>query len=1000
MDEQIKQAVEIAIGGTADFQLKQQAIQFLNDLKNSPDGWQAFALLLKDVNNNDQVRFVALQALCDYIPTLQGDSSSYIRSTLLEYLQSLISANKYDPAFLKNKLAEAFAASFCATYLTSWTCFFTDFHQLIKNENEIAVDQYVRVLLAIHSEIGDQLIIRERTTTERNNNLKDAIRVSDMADLALVWKRILTDFRDRSSTLTQEILKGCLQVIGAYVSWIEISLIIPSDYINTILQFLNKEGQKSTCCITLTEIISKKMKPEGKLQLLSMLNLTSVVASLNIDSSDIDTVESVAKLYNSIGLELSYILDSSEATPDTKTAANESILAVSPFILNFLSNEYDDVSCQVFPFLSAFLTALKKLVKQSGGQISPTHMELLTTLLQKIIVKMKFDDDDDGEDEDTIQEFNEFRGRLRVFQDTIASTCPDIYMEQMFAVINQSIFESNGQDWRQVELGLYELTSFSDSLRQNTMNIPKQQIIGSKPYLMFQEMLLKTINSNVIQINHPLIHLLFFELIVRHYTLLNSSNNKDELTSHILNLFISLGLHNNNEMVQMRCWYLFFRFAKLTKPELNDNLIQELVTDLSQTLLVIEAELPQKDDDSELVEASSKFDNQLYLFETLGLLISLHNKDNISMKLKLMDMLFNPIFLSLQNIISSNDRSPKTILQAHHLLMAIGTIARGFEYDTVPNKVYNAEIIERFKNTAEVVLVTLENLSSNEGIRDAARFSFARFIPILKSSINTYLSRLISIILASNNLKFSELTDFLGFIGQIVHNFNKDDLIYQLLNDLFTPLSDKVFQMVNDKGENNVYELMPDIIREKSFLKKAYISLLIALQTNNVSSLLITETNKSNLPTILQSLLLDANNLEDLQVAKFSLTALENFTTIFGNDTVNDSKDKYATGLTIQGISSFLLENLVNLSFEIPFQNSKFDVKDAQYRFVVDELAQILKTLFTVKQQDLVQYLREIYFPRIQLPQNVGDDLIQNLANLDAKAFKKYFVQFVIQLKS
>lgn len=999
MEEQIKQAVDIAISGTADYQLKQQAIQFLNELKSSPDGWQAFSLLLKDVSRGDQVRFIALQALCDYIPTLTPEGAQYIRSTLLEYFHKLIAAGRYDQAFLKNKLAEAFAAMFCSTYLTSWGTFFNDFQQIIEGENEIAVDQYLRVLLAIHSELGDQLIIRERPLVERNNSLKDRIRESDMAALTLVWKSILMEFGSAAGQLTPEILRLCLQVIGGYASWIEIGLIVPTDYINTILQFLNKDAQKAVCCITLSEIISKKMKPEGKLQLLSLLNLTSVVSSLSLDGSDLDVVESVAKLYNSIGLESSYILDSNDASAETKSTANDQVISVFPFILNFLSNEYDDVSCQVFPFISTFLSALKKLIKQSGGQITSTHVEMLTTLLQKIIIKMKYDPEDLGEDEDTISEFNEFRAKLKIFQEIIAAISPDIYMEQMFAVINQSIFEGNGQDWRQVELGLFELTNFSDTLRQNTMNIPKPQLVGSKPHLMFQEMLLKTINSNVIQINHPLIHLLFFELTVRHYTLLNKSNNKDELTHHILALFTSLGLHNTNEKVQMRCWYLFFRFAKLTKPQLNDDVIQRLVSDMSQRLLVIEAEVPQKDDDSELVEPSSKFDNQLYLFETLGLLVSLTDNQKVQLKLKLMDTLLGPIFQSLQRIISSNDRETRTILQAHHMLMAIGTIARGFEYDTVQNKVYPPEVIERFNNTAEVVLVTLENLSAYETIRDAARFSFARFIPILKDGINAHLSRLISVILAASNLKFSEMTDFLGFIGQIVHNFNKNDLIYQLLNELFTPLSDKVFLMLNDKGENNVYELMPDIVREKSFLKKAYITLLIALQQNNVSSLLITQTNKGNLPSILQGLLLDANNLEDLQVAKFALTALVNFTTIFGNDAVNDSKDKYAAGLSIEGISTFLLENLVKLSFEIPFQNEKFDIKDAQYRFVADELAMILTSLFQVKQQELVQYLRGIYFPRIQLPTNVGDDLLQNLASLQVKEFKKYFVQFVMQFK-
>lgn len=1000
MEEQIKQAVEIAISGTSDFNLRQQAINFLNELKASQDGWQAFSLLLKDITYPDQARFVALQALNEYIPSLSQEQNSYIRSTLLTYLESLIANNKYDQVFLKNKLAETFASGFCTSYLNNWSSFFKDFEKLIQNENEIAIDQYLRVLLAIHSQIGDKLIVRDRPQVERNNALKDAVRANDMTTQTAIWKRLLTDFKTSQSTLSHDIIQHSLEVVGGWVSWIEISLIVEPSYINLILEFLQNDSQKATCCKTLVEIISKKMKPENKLELLSLLNLTSVVSSLSLNEKEVDFVEDVAKLYNAIGLELSYILESQEASAEIKASADQQIINLFPFILNFLENPYDDVSALVFPFISSYLAVLRKLMKQSNGNIDSTHLQLLNTLLQKIIIKMKYCDDDDGDDEDDNSEFDEFRAKLKVFQDTIAIIKPDLFVEQITNVIEQSIFSNPEQDWRKVELGLYELSNLSDGIRNNVLNLPKNSIQESKPYLIFQEFLVRTINSNVISINHPLIQLLFFELIVRHYTFFNTSANKDALTNHILELFISVGLYNSNEKVQIRCWYLFFRFVKLTKPQLNDEIVTRLITNLSQKLLVIEAELPQKDEDSELGDASSKFDNQLYLFETLGLLISLVDNSKAELKIRLLDVILNPIFNELQTIVSDPNKTQIGVLKAHHSLMAIGTVARGFEYDSSPNKKYIPEVVQKFNNTAEVVLVTLENLNSHEVIRDAARFSFARFIPILKNDISSHLSRLISTLLSSSNLKISEMTDFLGFIGQIIHNFNKADLIFNLLNDSFTPLSSKTFQLLNDKGENEVYELMPDVIREKSSLKKAYIGLLIHLTQNNISSLLVTETNKSNLPVILEFLLREANDLNDLQVAKLALNALSVFANIFGNDTVNDPKDKYNTGLRIEGISSFLLENLVKSSFQIPFQNGKFDIKDAQYRFIADEIANILKTLFTIKNQELVTYLREVYFPQIQLPTNVGDDLIQNLINLDIKDFKKYFVNFILQLKS
>lgn len=1014
METQIKQAVEIAISGSQDGELKNQAIQFLNNVKESPDGWQVFLLLLKN-EYPEQVRFIALQAVNDAIAGLAPDQLHFIRTTLFEYLLGAIKLNSKDESYFRNKLASSFALLFCSCYLTSWPGFFTDLHGLIKDKNPVAVDYYLRILLAIHSEIGDQLIIRERSVVDRNNNLKDAIRANDMKEMTLVWKDLLQSFKSFEPAVGTKVVDNTLKIIGGYVSWIEISLIVGNnDYIELILQFLNEKTLRNTCCETLAEIISKKMKPENKLQLLSILNITSYISHLNLDNNDLEFVETTAKLYNAIGLELTYIVESTESAMDVKSEADKQLTQLFPYILEFLGNIYDDVSIQVFPFITNYLACLKKLLKQN--LLTDVHTQILLTLLQKIIIKMKYDDEDDGDDEDSISEFNEFRSKLKVFQDTIALINPELYLDQVTQVINESIFANKDgvvvkskdeTDWRPIELGLFELTNLSESVKNNIFNIPKLQVQSSKPYLIFHEIFLKLINSNVLTINHPLVQLLFFELIIRHYNFFSNNNHPDnkhqDLVNSILNYFLTFGLYNSNEKVQLRCWYLFFRFTKLIKPVFDDELILKLITNLSNDLLVIKAELPMKDEDDEIVEVSSKFDNQLYLFESLGLLISLINNDKIMLKLKLFDIVINPIFSDLEKIIKllQSSEQQQLVLQAHHSLMAIGTIARGFEYDSQPNKKYPDEIILKFNNVAEVVLFTLESLSKYEIIRDAARFSFARFIPILKNNINSYLTRLISIILASNNLKFNEMTDFLGFIGQIVHNFKDDENTFQLLNELFSPLMSKVFTMLNDKGENDVYELMPDVKRDKLLLKKAFILLLQGLILNNISSLLITNQNKANLPIILEFLLNESNelNLQDLNLSKISINTLALLTNIFGNDAINDQKDKFGAGLKVEGISSFLLENLVKLSFELPFKNTKFNIADAQFRFVSDELANLLKTLYLVRGQDLANYLKSIYFIEIQLPANIGDELISNLVSLDAKQFKKYFVSFIVQFK-
>ena len=103
----------------------------------------------------------------------------------------------------------------------------------------------------------------------------------------------------------------------------------------------------------------------------------------------------------------------------------------------------------------------------------------MSTLLNKIILKMKYDEDDDGVlDEDAHAQFLEFRSRLKIFHDSIAVLEPDLYLNAIPIVINESIFDnSNHTNWRKIELGLYELNNFSDSIRMNVFQIPKKKLI-------------------------------------------------------------------------------------------------------------------------------------------------------------------------------------------------------------------------------------------------------------------------------------------------------------------------------------------------------------------------------------------------------------------------------------------------------------------------------------------------------------------------------------------
>lgn len=989
MDQQIQQAVDIALSGTADASLKSQAYTFINEIKSTEQGYQTcFDLLLADpqkgIHLNDGLKFFVLQVIEENTEKLGEQQLYELNLALFKYLDLLVAAEHPDPVHLKNKLSELFGSLFCLVYPQINTEFLKLLLMLIQTSHPISIDYYLRILISIHFHVGDKLISRTKEAHNRSNVLKDLIRERDMPQLVESWKTILTTVKD--STL----LNNALKVVGSYVSWMEIGMFIQNGFIRIIYEFLKSLSQlRDQSCVTLIEIISKKMKPTSKLELINLLDLTSVIGSLKDD--DLDFIENLAKLANQIGVELAMVLEN-DGSLDIDV--NVPFLKLWPTILEFLGHEYDDVSQQVFPCIQAYLLLAKRfnLLNSESG-------ELLSTLLKKIIIKMKFDDKADAFDDD--DQFSDIRSKLKTFQDSIAILNPPMYLEVMPMFIESSIFNSSLDDWASVELGLYELSNFGDSLKNNLVNFPKTEITTSKPYQELQSFLIKIIN-NFTSINHPKNQLAFFELIVRHFSTKSFNNTTntsiDELVIKILELFSEFGLFNSVESVRLRTWYLFFRFVNITKPKLNDFFLESLLVKF-QPLLVIKAELPTRDEDDDVVE-NGNFNSQLYLFEALGILISMAASPDSTARS--IDILFNPLFSSLETCISREDKdvNPLIALQANHLLMALATVTRGLDTQA-PGKPtaakHDSKVVSKVGDAAQVVLITLENLNKSESVRDASRFAFARLMPILDVQSSSHLSKLILLILAAPKLKINELGDFLSFVGQIVHQFKNNDGMFQLLNDLVTPMIRKIFELLSADEENN-----PHVTRDKYQLKKSFLNFISIVVMNNQFSLFLTETNKPIFPQILSSIVEYSQDLNDLTTTKLAIVQLGNVIAILGcnNGKINDPKDKLSTTLApIEGIDEYLMESTIKLCFELPFSNAVFDLTDALFRNLAQDLSVLLTTYKDrLGQGEFVNFLVN-YLVNVGLSQEITNDFGQKLVDMDTKLFKKYYVSFLAELK-
>ncbi|SMN19449.1 similar to Saccharomyces cerevisiae YKL205W LOS1 Nuclear pore protein involved in nuclear export of pre-tRNA and in re-export of mature tRNAs after their retrograde import from the cytoplasm [Maudiozyma saulgeensis] len=1069
MLQRIRNVISVANDSTSDIDTKKQALNYLNEVKDDPNAPQLFSSLLIDPLSDDITKFVSLQVLCDIVnqASLLNNKEQiiFIKTTTMNFIRDLITKDLKGQEYFRNKIAELVTRLFYSTYGecngNQWNTFFSDMISLLSIESlvksvssefsPLGLDFFSRICGFINTEIADQTFVRSKDIQIKNNSLKDSMRIQDVSILVTIWLNSLKSMippSNNNSTQTQipqintEISILILSCIGSYISWIDVNLIINEEYISVIYNFLDYHETQIACCQCLCEIISKKMKPVDKLTLLSMLSLTDKITK--IEQDDLEVYEQIAKLASSVGLELAIILDQcndvSQQDPtynETQQVANAAdqqiLLQVSPLVLKFMVYEYDSVTQQCFPFITQYLAILKKSFAQGGKPGSAVamaskkqaltngHSNFLFSLLEVIFKKMRIDETSDEDSQDEIDEFNEtIRSKIKTFQDSICVISPTVYLQNITNQIESLLLLTNSnKDWRDLELMIYQIHNLAESIRNNLFGVNKNEISTSEPaqiMVKFMDALLQ--NRTIFTFDNSYVQISFFELVVRHNNFLN--NNKDEFA--LLNIFCSdFGMFNKREKVRIRTWYLFTRLLKITKPKLSTNIINEIISKLSQ-LLVIKVGNVSPDG----TEDDTTFSNQMYLFEGIGLLIGANSDQNYD----ILDNVLTPLFKDLETCISSQIQTPEVILQCHHILMAIGTLARGVQGGLVPeNQVNNVlvnkklitkSLIEKFSNIAEVVLVTFSFFNKFENIRDASRFTFSRLIPILNSGIVPFANKLIALFLESD-LKVLEMNDFLGFLGQMVHMFHIDEGCYQLFNDLLTPTIEKIhslFSQIEQEHNTNpgVTESNPgknivitDTFRDKVLLKKAYYSFLQSFITNSVTSLLLSEKNFNTLSIILTDLLTyTPEDVQETSAMKLAFNVLVNFVKYFGSGKCTDPNDTHAANTNrIEGLNEFLITKAVPLVFEIPFRPEyKFNIKEGSYRVMACDLSRLLKELYVQSNYEVtdmnsnpcLKYLSEIYLPQIQFPNQLIMELIEVLVTLNQKAFEKYYVSLIEKL--
>ncbi|GAA5960825.1 hypothetical protein JCM21900_002296 [Sporobolomyces salmonicolor] len=888
----------------------------------------------------------------------------------------------------------------------------------------------------------------------KDTELRDAVRERDAVAIAgAVWEIIAealegVDAEEGAGDAAKVGLRGktarevaemAVRVAGDYVSWIDINLMVTPQTISLLLRALNLPHAhclaiRSATADALIETVSKGMPASDKLKLFEVLDVATVLGALSevgreggrVQASDEEELlrEKLAKLLNGVGTELCKIVDETATPPEAKVTASSHLTPLLPLLLRFLSDPRDDTSLSLSPFATALLSLYKKEKRRAGAgnnmpdpTMTPEKHAFLTALLKATVDKMRYKEDVEwevsleGEEDEEMLLFAEMRKNLRVIGDGIAWIDPTLYADAVRTIVGETLdlYEASGGtgaglSWQRIEMALAMLYGFGQAISAQGpgafVQVPITETQRAKresdyriPYTQFPlsqlgELMLRACRAKVVNYPHAAVSLQFFEVAVRYHEFFKLC---PEYISEILPSFLDEhGLHQPDEAVQARVFYLFSRFIHQAKGIVQAQVSGDLVRSIlggMQDLLVINAELPSLEPPTEAILTKSAgtpsfFDSQLYLFETVGTLISILTQIP-EQQVVLLNAVLDPLLKDLQANVrpaASSAEDFNSVLKAHHLIMAVGNVAKGFPDLSARQPTAQGRWVDVFRQATEGILASAKIMAGFVVIRDAARFAFNRIVATTGQAVLPLIPTLIDCLIGQ--ITFPELAELLSFLGLLVAKYKTNFL--EILDTLLLPVFNRVFHFLQLPVAGT------DDTLQHSHLRRAYFNFILTIAGANLQEVFYSEKNKAHLQSILQSI--------THYIATDSLAADQRYGFGVLNKLIQIWVEPYSPSgnatapapSPVPGFEQFLYQNVVKLCFEVPMR-ADFDYSDAQSFQVIGEIANLLKLLVQKRGAEFVEFMTTQFFPSIQCPPEASQAFMTALQEApDGKQLKKF----------
>uniref|UniRef100_A0A8B9JWH3 Exportin-T n=1 Tax=Astyanax mexicanus TaxID=7994 RepID=A0A8B9JWH3_ASTMX len=910
-----------------------KALAYFEQLKESQDGWEVCAeALAKGIYSDDHVKFF-------FYLLLNGAQQLLIRETLMKWLQMQLMSTQSEKPFIKNKAAQVFSLTFIMEYPTVWPKFFFDLLSLV-GLNPNGLDIYLRTLMAIDAEVVDRDILHSPEETRRNTIIKDSMREDCIPALVESWYQILQTYQQSHSELTCQ----CLEVVGAYVSWIDLNLIANDRFVNLLLSHMSVEELREEACDCLFEIVNKGMDPVDKTKLVeSLCQVLQSAGFFNVEQEeDVDFLAKFSRLVNGMGQALVLSWTKLSKTGDVKVTT-ETLRALEskvPLMLQLLVHEDDDISANIVGFCYDYLHILKQLPVLTDQQKSNVEAIMLS-VMKKLTYDDEYNFENEGEDEAM---FVEYRKQLKMLLDRLAQVSPELLLESV-----RRVFTTTMQNWQttrfmEVEVAIRLFYMLGEALPAShgahfTGDATKASTL--------QDMMRTLISSGVSEYRHSSVTLEFFETVVRYDKFFIVEPQHIPI---VLMAFLDhRGLRHSSPKVRSRVAYLFSRFIKTLYKHMNAY-IEDILTRIQDLL-----ELAPPENGFPALLSS---DDQLFMFETAGVLI-VNGESPADRKQALMRSLLTPLMeafrLLLAKLTQEVDEERQTAL-ADCLSHAVGFASRTSKAFSNKQTVKLCGCSEVYLDCLQTFLPALSCPVQRCTLRSAVRSFLHRMIICLEEEVLPFIPAASEHMLKDCEPK--DLQEFIPLISQITAKFKNQ--VSPFLQQVFMPLVLAIFEVLSRPAEDNDQTAA----LEKQMLRRSYFSFVQTMASSGMNEVMANQ-GAENIERVLFTIIQGAVDFPDPVAQKTCFIILSKLVELWGG------KD----GLV--GFPDFIYKHIVPACFVAPLKPT-FDLSDAQTILTLSECTLTLKMIHLKRGPEFIQFLQQEYLPSLQISPEIAQVLKQD----------------------